>query len=93
MADGDGLISLAGLARTKQNGIEKMVNLVRNDISRSRPIHIVVMHADAPEEANNLKERIAGEFNCVELFITDFSPVMTYATGRGTLALAFYESF
>lgn len=50
------------------------------------------MHADAPEEAEKLKQRIATEFNCAELFITDFSPVMAYATGRGTLGLAYYKS-
>jgi len=49
-----------------------------------------VMHADTLTEAGDLKDRIAAEFNCAELFITDFSPVMGYATGRGTLAVAFY---
>jgi len=43
-----------------------------------------------PEEAEALEHRIAREFDCAELFITDFSPIMAYATGRGTLALAFY---
>jgi len=54
-----------------------------------------VMHADALEEAEKLKKKVAAEFNCVEIFITDFSPVMGYATGQGTLALAYYkdESF
>jgi len=45
-----------------------------------------------PKKPRGLRERIAAEFNCVELFITDFSPIMAYATGRGTLALAFYKS-
>jgi fatty acid-binding protein DegV len=49
------------------------------------------MHADALEEAEKLKEKVAAEFNCVEIFITDLSPVMGYATGRGTLALAYYK--
>ncbi len=43
------------------------------------------------EEAERLKEKVAAEFNCVESFITDLSPVMGYATGRGTLALAYYK--
>jgi fatty acid-binding protein DegV len=49
------------------------------------------MHADALEEAKKLEERVATDYNCVEIFITDFSPIMGYATGRGTLALAYYE--
>lgn len=84
-----GLIHFAGAARTKQSGIEKMLKIMRDHVGKSK-LHGVVMHADVPEEAEKLRQRIATEFNCVELFITDFSPVMAYATGRGTLALAYY---
>jgi fatty acid-binding protein DegV len=49
------------------------------------------MHAFAPEEAEKLKQRVSSEFVCTELFITELSPVMGYATGTGTLGLAFYK--
>ena len=54
------------------------------------PVRVVVAHAGAFEEGARLKERISAEFNCVELWLTDFSPVMGYATGTGVLAIAFY---
>jgi DegV family protein with EDD domain len=92
LTDGDGTIHLAGVARTKQSGIEKMLGMMREQTGHSIPIHVVVMHADAAEGAQTLRERIATEFTCAELFVTDFSPIMAYATGRGTLALAFYKS-
>ena len=88
----DGVIRFAGAVRTKQSGIEKMLNMMREQTGNAEPIHVAVMHADIAEEAQILKERVATEFNCVELFVTDFSPIMAYATGRGTLALAFYKS-
>ncbi len=86
----DGQIHFAAAARTKQSGVEKMLHIMRNHAGNSEPIHVAVMHADTLTEAGDLKDRIAAEFNCAELFITDFSPVMGYATGRGTLAVAFY---
>ena len=92
MTVGDGVIRFAGAARTKRSGIEKMLNMMRKQTGHSEPIHVAIMHADAAEQAQILRERIATEFNCVELFITDFSPIMAYATGRGTLAVAFYKS-
>ncbi len=49
-----------------------------------------MMHAYAPEDAEHLKERMASEFDCSELWISEFTPVMGYATGTGTLAVAFY---
>jgi DegV family protein with EDD domain len=92
LTGGDVVIRFAGAARTKQSGIEKMLNMMREETGHSEPSHVAIMHADAAKEAQKLRERIAAESNCVELFITDFSPIMAYATGRGTLALAFYKS-
>jgi DegV family protein with EDD domain len=87
----NGVIHFAGVARTKQSAIEKMLRTMKEHTGHLNPIHVAVMHADAVAEAERLKERIATEFNCQELFVTDFSPIMAYATGRGTLAIAFYK--
>lgn len=93
LTSSNGLIHFATATRTKQSGVEKILHIMRNHVGSSKPVHIAVMHADSLEEAEKLKERIATEFNCAELFITDFSPVIGYATGRGTLGIAYYESF
>jgi hypothetical protein len=37
-----------------------------------------------------LKERISSQFDCVELWVTEFSPLMGYACGTGTLGVAFF---
>ena len=53
-------------------------------------VHINVQHADAYDQAAAMKERIASEFNCTELFLTDFTVTMGTHTGPGLLVLAFY---
>jgi len=85
-----GLVKFAGAVRSRAHGIEKMLKIMRDRVGQS-PAHVAVMHAFAPDEAEKLKEKIASEFNCAELWITEFSPVMGYATGTGTLGLAFYR--
>jgi len=87
----NGNIRIAAAARSKQNGVTKMLRMMRRDVSDLQPVHVAIMHADALEEAKKLEEKIAVDYNCVEIFITDFSPIMGYATGRGTLALAYYK--
>ena len=87
----NGNIRITAAARNKQNGINKMLSMMKRDIGDSQPVHVAVMHAEALEEAKRLEEKIAADYNCLEIFITDFSPVMGYATGRGTLALAYYK--
>jgi len=85
-----GLIRFTGAALTRGGGIERMLKIVKKRVGQS-PVHMAVMHAYALADAEKLKERVASEFNCAELWITEFSPLMGYATGTGTLGLAFYK--
>jgi DegV family protein with EDD domain len=86
----DGLVRFMGVVRNRERGIRRMLKLMRERVGES-PAHVAVMHAFAQEEGEKLKERVKAEFNCAELWLTGFSPVMGYATGTGTLGLAFYK--
>jgi len=85
-----GMVRFVGAVRSRERGIEKMLKVMRNKMGQGL-VHVAVMHAYALDEARKLKERVEAEFNCAELWITGFSPVMGYATGTGTLGLAFYK--
>jgi len=43
-----------------------------------------------PKEAEALMGRVAAEFDCAELYVTDFTPVMGVHLGPGLLGIAFY---
>jgi DegV family protein with EDD domain len=85
----DGAARFKGMTRSKDKGIDQIVGLMRNRVGGKR-VHVAVHHTDAAEEGEKLKERIQKEFDCVELWLTEFSPIMGYAAGRGALGLAFY---
>ncbi len=84
-----GVVRIAGLVRSREHGVKRVLTLMKEKVG-ARPVHVAVAHADALEAGEGLKEQISAEFNCVELWLTDFSPVMGYATGTGVLAIAFY---
>ena len=84
-----GAIRFKGAVRSREHGIERVLKIVKDKVGQS-PVHMAVMHAYALDEAQKLKERVSAEFNCAELWVTEFSPVMGYACGTGTLGLAFY---
>ena len=90
LTSSSGLVRFKGIVRNREQGVNRLLDVLRDRVGRSS-VHIAVMHAYAPEEAERLQERISSEFNCTELFITEFSPVMGYATGTGTLGFAFYK--
>ena len=85
-----GLVRIAGVARSKKSGVERMLKIMKEKVGLSA-VHVVVMHAYALDEAEKLKEQISSEFNCAELWLTEFSPLMGYTCGTGTLGLAFYS--
>jgi DegV family protein with EDD domain len=85
-----GLVRFSGAVRSKEHGISQLLRKMRNKVEQN-PVHVAVMHAYAEEEAERLKERVSAEFDCAELWLTEFSPVMGYACGTGTLGLAFYS--
>ncbi|MBN2239270.1 MAG: DegV family protein [Dehalococcoidales bacterium] len=85
----DGLVKFKGVVSNRSKGLDKLVETMREGIG-NRPAHIAIMHAHTPDEAEAFRERVASEFNCTELWISEFTPVMGYATGVGTLAIAFY---
>ncbi len=85
-----GLVRFKGVVRNREQGVSRLLEMLK-DAAGQNPVHVAVMHAFAPDDAEKLKERVSSLFNCTELFITEFSPVMGYATGTGTLGLAFYR--
>jgi DegV family protein with EDD domain len=85
----DGHVDILAKVRTKARAVERMLAMMR-ERARDRPVHTAVFHADALEEAEALREQVASRFNCVELYITEFTPVMGAHTGPGVLGLAFW---
>jgi DegV family protein with EDD domain len=78
-----------GAVRSKKMGIKRMLDEMKKKVGMS-PVHVAVMHVYAEDDARRLKETVAKEFNCAELWLTEFSPLMGYVCGTGTLGLAFY---
>ena len=85
-----GVMKFAGVARNKERGLERLLELFENKVAEN-PVHVAVMHAYAPDDARRLEGMISTRFNCVELWTTEFSPVMGYVCGTGTVGFAFYR--
>ena len=75
--------------RTKRKAIERMLQIM-SDRTKGSTVHVMVQHADELEEAKKLAAEIETRFNCVEMYITEFAPVMGVHTGPGLLAIGFY---
>jgi DegV family protein with EDD domain len=75
--------------RNRTKAIERILDIMTERIGDSRA-HVMVEHADEFEEAENFKATINSRFNCVELYVTEFTPTMGVHAGPGVLGVSFY---
>jgi DegV family protein with EDD domain len=84
-----GKVRVLGVVRSRRKAVEKMIEMMEEQVDQC-PLHASVFHGDALEEAQRIGEEIQSRFNCVEFYITEFTPVMGAHTGPGVIGLAFY---
>jgi fatty acid-binding protein DegV len=85
---GQGRIKFTGVVRNDKAGIERMISLMRETVGQ-KSARVIVQHANAPELADTLRHRVEDTFTCTEIMTSEFSPIIGFATGPGSLALAF----
>jgi DegV family protein with EDD domain len=85
----DGKIELVSSVVSTRKAIERMVKLVEEGIDGRSPVRISVFHANVPEQAQALQDRLVKQFNAVEGILSEVSPVVGSHTGPGTLSIAY----
>jgi DegV family protein with EDD domain len=85
----DGRAEAMAKPRTRGRAVECMLQRMAEEVD-GRRVHVAVMQADARAEAEKLRGCLAERFQCVELYVTEFTPVMGAHSGPGVLGLAFY---
>jgi DegV family protein with EDD domain len=75
---------------TRARAMNYLVRLIKEKATET-PLHMCIMHGDAPEEAEALKKRLVQLFKPVEMMVRPFTPIMGAHTGPGLLGFAFYN--
>ena len=76
--------------RTRRAAIRRMIELMRSEADPG-PLHVAIMHADAQQDADSISGIVNDEFDCVELYISEFTPAMGAHIGPGLLGIAFWS--
>ena len=84
-----GRVDIIARPRSRRRAFDRLMQSVRSDLAGKRA-HVNVMHADAAEEAALMVANLGSEFDCRELFLTQFHPFMGAHTGPGLVAVAYW---
>jgi len=87
---GGGDVQVLERVRARKRSIRRLLERLRAMVPAGARLHAAVQHADAEAEARALEQVIREQFDCAELYTTEFTPVMGGYCGPGLLGVAFY---
>jgi DegV family protein with EDD domain len=85
-----GLVEPVWLARTHRAMKEMLYSKFFESLAGGKNLRVAVLHGNAPEEAEEMAERIRAEFDPLELIVNITGPVLGINTGPKALALCGY---
>jgi len=59
-------------------------------IDVTKPVHLMVHYSESIEDGEELKSMVTSRYNCMELYMTELTPVMSCHTGP-MCGLSFYS--
>ncbi len=85
----DGRMEVVDKVRKRQDGYRRLIEIIRKE-SDTDSLHFMVSHASSPEIAEEFIQILKSEFNCLSIFVTEYSPIMGYASGPRCLFVGFH---
>ncbi len=78
-----------GRYKTKNQAFRALLEIIKERSANQR-LHVAINHADAPIEAERLKEQVLLKFRCAEVHNTPILPLVTVHNGLGALKLSWW---
>lgn len=87
--DREGKIDALERVRTRRKSLMRLAELAEEKAG-SKPVHVGVLHANAPEVAAEFQSLLAERLKCDHIYTFELSPVIGAHVGPGTIGLAMY---
>ena len=85
----DGRIESVEKIRTKGKAINRMIDLVVEQVAGRTPVRLATLHANAASEAKSTLDEAAARLHPVEQILASVSPAIGTHAGPGTVGLAY----
>jgi len=87
----DGVLEAFQNVRTRSKAIDRIVELTAEEVGTTEPVKLGIPHAQVPDEAEELRERLESIFNCDEMIVVDLACSLTVHGGPGIIGLVSYK--
>ena len=87
----DGVLEAFQNVRTRGKALDRIVELTEEAVGTTEPVKLAITHAQAPDEAEELRQRLESTFNCDEMIVVDLACSLTVHGGPGIIAIVSYK--
>lgn len=85
----NGVVEPLEKPRSRAKAIQRLLEIMQARVG-GKPVHVSVLHAQAPGDAAALEAEIRRRFVCNEFYLAELGPVLGVHTGPNALGLVFY---
>jgi DegV family protein with EDD domain len=88
----EGALEMWDRVTNREKGYRKLIDYVKQK-SDGKPQHFMVMHAAAPEMAEQFISMLKEQCEALSVIVSEYSPVMGYGAGPGCIFVGFHSEF
>ena len=89
MTNGGSAVDFSDKVRTFPKAMARLVEIVKKQVEPGKPVHFMVHYSDSIEKGEHLKQMLAAEFECEEVYINHVTPAISCHMGP-VVGLSFY---
>jgi len=71
--------------------MQKMIDITR-ERAGNKKLHVAIVHANVPDQAEQLKQMVVSQLHCNELYVSEASPATAVHNGEGLIEFGFYAN-
>jgi len=88
----DGTLQVGERIRTRARALRRVVELITETVGTSAPVNLAVIHAQTPDEGQELLASARKVINCAETMFEDLVPSLAVHGGPGVIGLFAYRA-
>jgi DegV family protein with EDD domain len=83
----DGRVEPLDKVRSKRKALARLMEVIEERVGPGTPVRVAVLHAQVPDEAGELEQKVRARFNCTECYFAELGPVLGTHAGPGIVGL------
>lgn len=84
-----GVVTPLEKPRSRAKALRRLIEIMEQRTA-GKPVHVGILHAQAPQDAAALEQEIRQKFECKKVYLSQIGPALGVHVGPNALGLAFY---